>query len=130
MSPAARDDSPADGKPNSRLTAFFVERLGLDDLWALAAKKRVPVHRTTVFYFLGGMALFLFAIQVATGILLSLYYKPSPDQAFESVRTIMTEVDFGWLVRSVHTWSANLLIGVLYLHVLTDLHDAGLPAPS
>ena len=65
------------------------------------------------------MALFLFGIQVATGILLSLYYKPSPDQAFESVRAIMTEIDFGWLIRSIHSWSANLLIGVLFLHVLT-----------
>jgi cytochrome b6 len=101
------------------VTAFFFERLGLDSAQALAAKKHVPLHGTTVFYFLGGMALFLFGIQVATGGLLSLYYKPSPDQAFESVRAIMTEVDFGWLIRSVHVWSANLLIGVLFLHVLT-----------
>ena len=50
---------------------------------------------------------------------MSLYYKPSPDQAFESVRAIVTEVDFGWLFRSIHSWSANLLIGVLFLHILT-----------
>ena len=56
---------------------------------------------------------------MVTGILLALYYKPSPDQAFESVRAIMTEIDFGWLFRSIHSWSANLLIGVLFLHVLT-----------
>ncbi len=65
------------------------------------------------------MALFLFAIQIVTGILLALYYKPSPDQAFESVRAIMTEIDYGWLFRSIHSWSANLLIGILFLHVLT-----------
>jgi cytochrome b6 len=65
------------------------------------------------------MALFLFLVQVVTGILLALYYKPSPDQAFESVRAIVTEVDFGWLIRSAHSWSANLLIGVLFLHLLT-----------
>jgi cytochrome b6 len=98
---------------------FFVERLGLDGLAVLAKKKQVPIHRSTVFYFLGGMALFLFVIQVITGMLLSLYYKPSPDQAFESVRAIMTEVEFGWLIRSIHSWSANLLIGVLLLHLLT-----------
>ncbi len=105
--------------PGSRWKTFLDERLGLDALAQLAEKKRVPVHRATVFYFLGGMALFLFGIQVVTGILLSLYYKPSPDQAFESVRAIMTEVEFGWLIRSIHSWSANLLIGVLYLHLLT-----------
>jgi cytochrome b6 len=65
------------------------------------------------------MALFLFLVQIVTGVLLSLYYKPSPDQAFESVRAIMTEVDFGWLIRSAHSWSANLLIAVLLLHLLT-----------
>ena len=79
----------------------------------------MPLHRCTHFYYLGGMALFLFLVQIVTGILLSLYYKPSPDQAFESVRAIMTEVDFGWLIRSAHSWSANLLIGVLLLHLLT-----------
>ena len=99
--PQLHDDSRRRGRREaSASVAFFFERLGLDGAQALAAKKRVPIHRTTIFYFLGGMALFLFGIQVATGILLSLYYKPSPDQAFESVRAIMTEIDFGWLIRS------------------------------
>lgn len=98
---------------------FLQERLGLDALEGLATKKRVPFHRTTPFYYFGGMALFLFFVQVVTGVLLSLYYKPSPDQAFESVRAIVTEVDFGWLIRSAHSWSANLLIAVLLLHLLT-----------
>jgi cytochrome b6 len=119
LSPAALD--PPSNRPpwTARLKAFFVDRLGLETFAELASKKRVPIHRSTVFYFLGGMALFLFGIQVVTGILLSLYYKPSPDQAFESVRAIMTEVEYGWLIRSIHSWSANLLIGVLYLHLLT-----------
>jgi len=103
----------------STIRAFVDERLGLDVLQALAHKKRVPIHGCSHFYYLGGMALFLFLVQIVTGVLLSLYYKPSPDQAFESVRAIMTEVDFGWLIRSAHSWSANLLIGVLFLHLLT-----------
>jgi cytochrome b6 len=119
LSPETSESPAGNAGWRARLLAFLYERLGLQAAAALAAKKHVPVHRTTVFYFLGGMALFLFAVQVATGILLALYYKPSPDQAFESVRAIMTEVDFGWLFRSIHSWSANLLIGVLFLHVLT-----------
>lgn len=119
MSHAPPERAPPIVWPRSRWWAFLDERLGLDALARLAEKKRVPVHRTTVFYFLGGMALFLFGIQIITGVLLSLYYKPSPDQAFESVRAIMTEVEFGWLIRSIHSWSANLLIGILYLHLLT-----------
>jgi cytochrome b6 len=120
LSPEVHNDSVTEGlTPVQRLAAFFFERLGLEDAQALMAKKHVPIHGATIFYFLGGMALFLFGVQVATGILLALYYKPSPDQAFESVRAIMTEVDFGWLIRSIHVWSANLLMGVLFLHVLT-----------
>ena len=102
-----------------RVRFFLRERLGLDALEGLASKKRVPFHRSTPFYYLGGMALFLFLVQIVTGILLSLYYKPSPDQAFESVRAIVTEIDFGWLIRSAHSWSANLLVAVLFLHLLT-----------
>ena len=98
---------------------WLSERVGVDAMLHLGVKKRVPIHATTIFYFLGGMALFLFMVQVVTGVLLSLYYKPSPDQAFESVQAIMTEVSFGWLIRSVHSWGANLLIGVLLLHLLT-----------
>jgi cytochrome b6 len=104
--------------PN-RVQSFLHERLGLDVLQGVASHKRVPAHRCTPFYYLGGMALFLFLVQIVTGILLSLYYKPSPDQAFESVQAIMTEIEFGWLIRSAHSWSANLLVGVLLLHMLT-----------
>jgi quinol-cytochrome oxidoreductase complex cytochrome b subunit len=103
----------------NQVQQYLQERLGLDALEGLASKKYVPCHRCTPFYFFGGMALFLFLVQIVTGILLSLYYKPSPDQAFESVRAIMTEIDFGWLIRSAHSWSANLLVAVLLLHLLT-----------
>jgi cytochrome b6 len=65
------------------------------------------------------MTLFLFVVQVVTGILLLLYYRPSAETAFESVQFIMTDVEFGWLIRSVHSWSANLLIAVLFLHMFS-----------
>ncbi|MFQ5702132.1 MAG: cytochrome bc complex cytochrome b subunit [Acidobacteriota bacterium] len=96
---------------------WFEERLGLSDLVELGRHKHIPLHRHTVWYYLGGMSLFLFTLQVATGILLLLYYRPSSNEAFESVQFIMTRVPFGWLVRSIHSWSANLLIFVLFLHM-------------
>jgi len=119
LSPAPANPLPPDAPLRSGVVAYLRERLGLDSVEALAEKKHVPVHRETIFYYLGGMRLFLFENQLAQRILLSLYYKPSPDQAFESVRAIMTEIDFGWLMRSIHSWSANLIIGVLFLHLLT-----------
>lgn len=95
------------------------DRLGWDDLAYLATKKEVPIHRYTIFYYLGGMALFLFSLQVATGILLLLYYRPSASEAFESVQYIMADVPFGWLIRSIHSWGANLFVGVVLLHLVS-----------
>jgi cytochrome b6 len=95
------------------------DRLGLDGLAHLADEKQVPIHRYTIWYYLGGMALFLFLVQVATGILLLLYYRPSAAEAFESVQYIMAEVPFGWLIRSIHSWGANLFVGAIVLHMMS-----------
>jgi cytochrome b6 len=65
------------------------------------------------------MTLFFFVVQVSTGILLMLYYRPSAGEAFESVEFIMTTVPFGWLIRSVHSWSANLMVFFAFLHLAT-----------
>jgi cytochrome b6 len=65
------------------------------------------------------MTLFLFGVQVVTGILLLLYYRPSAENSFESVQFIITEVQFGWLIRSVHSWSANLMIATLFVHMFS-----------
>ena len=124
MSEAKRSSSsapdPAPRAPGeSRLHAWARDRLGWDDLAHLAAKKRVPVHRYTLFYYLGGMALFLFLVQVATGILLLLYYRPSAAEAFESVQYMMADVPFGWLIRSIHSWGANLFVGVVFAHLIS-----------
>ena len=99
------------------IRAWARDRLGWDDLAHIAAKKRVPVHRYTLFYYLGGMALFLFLVQVATGILLLLYYRPSSAEAFESIQYVMADVPFGWLIRSIHSWGANLFVGVVFAHL-------------
>src|SRR5512144_1673822 len=99
---------------NARLQRWgdwLVERLGWRAAKELIDHKVVPRHRYSFWYYFGGMTLFLFMVQVCTGILLLLYYRPSAETAFESVQFIMTEVQFGWLVRSIHSWSANLLIG-------------------
>lgn len=109
---------PVEGRLQGAL-AWLQDRIGWEDLAHVAAKKEVPVHRYTVFYYLGGMALFLFSVQVATGILLLLYYRPSASEAFESVQYIMAEVPFGWLIRSIHSWGGNLFVGVVVLHLVS-----------
>ena len=92
------------------------ERLDLSGLKHFVAEKGVPIHTQEVWYYLGGLTLFLFAVQVFSGILLLLYYRPGATEAYESVQFIVTRVPFGWLMRNIHSWSANLLIAAAFAH--------------
>ncbi len=102
-----------------KLYSWIDERLQLSDLVNFMAKKYVPVHRHSIWYYFGGLSLFLFTIQVVTGILLLFYYKSSADLAFESIQFIMSKVQFGWLIRSIHSWSANLFIFSIFIHMFS-----------
>src|SRR3989338_4557258 len=98
---------------------WFDERYGISNLKDFFVKKTVPVHKHFIWYYFGGITLFLFFIQVATGILLLFYYKPTAAEAFESVKFITTRVEFGWLIRSVHSWSANLMVLSAFIHLFS-----------
>ncbi|MGA7342740.1 MAG: cytochrome bc complex cytochrome b subunit [Terracidiphilus sp.] len=103
------------------LLRWLDERLDLDGILAPFRHKTVPTHKLTYWYFFGGITLFLFVIQVLTGILLLLYYHPGASEAFESVQYIMTRVQFGWLIRSIHSWAANLMIFTAFAHMFSVL---------
>ena len=99
------------------LREFFRQRYQLGGLADLFTHKVVPAHRHTFWYYWGGITLLLVTIQIASGVLLLLYYHPSAQEAYESVRFIMTKVSFGWLIRSVHAWAANLAIFAVAVHL-------------
>src|ERR1041384_1253731 len=80
--------------------AWVDERVHLEDLVKFMGKKYVPLHRHSLWYYFGGVSLFLFIIQVGTGILLLLYYKSGEGLAFESIQFLMSTAQFGWLIRS------------------------------
>jgi quinol-cytochrome oxidoreductase complex cytochrome b subunit len=94
------------------------ERLGLDDLLDFAKKKTVPQHRHSAWYYWGGISLFFFLVQAVTGVLLLLYYRPGPE-AYDSVRQITYDIHFGWLIRSAHSWAANLMIVAIFVHMFS-----------
>lgn len=81
---------------------------------------RVPrrVLRFTHTFGLGGMALVLFMMLVGTGLLMIFIYEPSPERAYQSIVFMQQDILFGRLIRGVHYWSANLLIGVTAFHML------------
>lgn len=88
----------------------------------------MPYHRRSWGYFLGGLSLFFLLVQVATGLLLLLYYRPTPEAAFDSVQLLRTQVEFGWLVRSVHAWSASAVVAAAAIH-MASVFLAGAHAP-
>ena len=103
----------------ARAYQWLDERLDISDLVEPLRRKTVPVHYYSYWYYLGGITLFLFFIQVFTGILLLLYYKPTANEAFESVQYVMTQVQFGWLIRSIHSWAANLMVFTAFAHMFS-----------
>ena len=103
----------------ARLYDWLSDRVGLEPVRHMVEEKTVPVHRHSAWYYFGGMTLFFFLVQVGTGILLMLYYRPSSEEAYESVQFLMTQVPFGWLIRSIHSWSANLMIAAAFVHLFS-----------
>ena len=104
---------------SERVQNWVRERINLEPLIEFAAKKKVPEWKGSFWYYFGGVSLFLFLVQVASGILLLMYYQPGEKTAFESVRFIVVKVKFGWLVRSIHSWAANLFILSVFVHMFS-----------
>jgi cytochrome b6 len=105
----------------ARVRSWLDERLPLADVIETLRHKTVPHHRYSIWYYFGGVTLFLFALQVGTGALLLLYYRPSASEAYESVQFIQARVPFGWLIRSIHAWSANLMVASAFAHLFSVL---------
>ncbi|MBM3120969.1 MAG: cytochrome B6, partial [Chloroflexi bacterium] len=78
---------------------------------------------------LGSATLFLAVLQGVTGVFLTVYYVPHPDQAYESVNYIMTGVPFGWLMRGLHHWGATLMVITVVLHMLRTFFYAAYKYP-
>ncbi|HEY9684936.1 MAG TPA: cytochrome b N-terminal domain-containing protein [Oculatellaceae cyanobacterium] len=106
-------------KRTFELTKWLDERLKAHEFVKFAEKKLVPVHKHSVWYYMGGIALMLMALQVGTGLLLMVYYIPGIDSAHASLLKLNTQVDFGWFFRSFHSWGANILILVLFAHMFS-----------
>jgi cytochrome b6 len=104
--------------PRRGLLQWLDERYSVRPLLDFMGHKEVPLgSHSLAWYFLGGATLFFFVIQIASGALLLMYYQPGENTAYESIRYITTKVPFGWLVRSVHCWSAHLMTICLLVHM-------------
>ena len=99
-----------------KLYLWLDERLGLHSMYTNLLDR--PEPRGNWWNTLGSASLFLFLLQGATGIFLTVYYTPSPDHAYDSITYIMNGVAFGWFIRGIHHWGATLMVIVVFVHML------------
>ena len=117
---------PAPLPPESRaakkgLWAWINKRLPLDELIESQATGYYAPKNFNIWYFFGSLALVVLALQLLTGIFLTMFYKPGELTSFDSVEYIMREVDYGWLIRYLHSTGASAFFIIVYLHMFRAL---------
>jgi quinol-cytochrome oxidoreductase complex cytochrome b subunit len=100
----------------ARVLRWLDDRLGLTGIYRTVLDRKVP--KVNWAFTLGSATLFLVVLQVVTGVFLTVYYVPHPDQAYDSINYIMNDVAFGWLIRGLHHWGATLMVIFVVLHML------------
>ncbi len=112
-----------------RVIDWIDVRIGARDLAQKQVGDYLLPRNINVWYSMGSILLFIFVMQIVTGILLLIYYVPDADKAFKSVTYIMNEVPFGWLIRMCHAVGSNMMVLVLLLHMFSVLFMGSYKGP-
>jgi len=114
---------PPGGNPLPRqgLWAWLNKRLPLDEFISDQLTGYYAPKNFNIWYFFGSLALLVLVLQLATGIFLTMFYKVGEATSFDSVEYIMREVDWGWLIRYLHSTGASAFFIVVYLHMFRAL---------
>lgn len=96
-------------------------RFPLLSIWKKYFSEYYVAKNLNFYYCFGALALFVLANQLLTGFWLALFYTPTIDQAFQSIERIMRDVNYGWLLRYMHTTGASAFFVVIYLHIFRSL---------
>jgi ubiquinol-cytochrome c reductase cytochrome b subunit len=100
-----------------RLGSWIDERYPMTSTWEAHISKYYAPKNFNFWYYFGSLALVVLVVQLLTGIFLTMHYKPDTNLAFASVEYIMRDVDWGWLIRYMHSTGASLFFVVIYLHM-------------
>ncbi len=100
----------------TQLGNWLDERVGWRRVWDAIFLRKIP--KVNWLYTLGSATLFVALLQGVTGILLMIYYVPTPDHAYDSVQFITNQVPAGWLIRGLHHWGASVMVVLTVLHML------------
>src|SRR3990172_10401220 len=101
----------------TKLVDWLDERIRVKSLWKVMTDRPIP-GGSSWFYVLGATLAFIFVLQLTTGIFLAMYYAPTPDHAYASVKYIQEEAAFGSVVRGMHHWGATFMMVIVALHML------------
>jgi quinol-cytochrome oxidoreductase complex cytochrome b subunit len=100
----------------TKFIEWLDERISLSSIWSAIFLRKIP--KVNWWFTLGSASLFVAFNQIFTGILLTLYYVPTPDHAYDSVQFITTQIPAGWLIRGLHHWGASAMVILVVLHMM------------
>ena len=107
--------------PISGVLTWVDQRFPLMALWRDHLSQYYAPKNFNFWYFFGSLAMLVLVLQIATGIFLTMHYKPSAAEAFASVEYIMRDVPWGWFIRYMHSTGASAFFIVVYLHMFRGL---------
>ncbi|MBL38098.1 MAG: cytochrome b [Xanthomonadales bacterium] len=113
----------------SNVGAWIDERIPVSSFWKAHISEYYAPKNFNFFYFFGSLAMLVLAIQILTGIFLTMHYKPDAAEAFASVEYIMRDVEWGWLIRYMHSTGASFFFIVVYLHMFRGLMYGSYKSP-
>ncbi|MDB0063640.1 cytochrome b N-terminal domain-containing protein [Gammaproteobacteria bacterium] len=108
-------------KEKQGILGWVDERLPVVEFWETHLSKYYAPRNFNFWYFFGSLALLILVMQILTGIFLTMHYKPDAELAFASVEYIMRDVNWGWLIRYMHSTGASAFFVVVYMHMLRGL---------
>ena len=111
----------ADSSKGGGLIGWIDQRFPLTKMWKEQVAEYYAPKNFNFWYYFGSLALLILVNQLVTGIFLTMNYKPSSAEAFSSVEYIMRDVDWGWLIRYMHSTGASAFFIVIYLHMFRAL---------
>ena len=126
---AAPVPPPAPPAKPGGLVAWIYKRLPVEDFIREQATGYYAPKNFNIWYFFGSLALVVLVLQLATGIFLTMFYKPGEATSFDSVEFIMREVQWGWLIRYMHSTGASVFFIVVYLHMFRSMMYGSYKAP-
>ena len=104
-----------------KLLAWIDDRFPLTKVWEEHLAKYYAPKNFNFWYYFGSLALLVLVLQIVTGIILTMHYKPDTELAFASVEYIMRDVSWGWLIRYLHSTGASFFFIIVYLHMFRAL---------